>query len=161
MGIRVYKPRSVATRNRSVSDFKGIAKSKPEKKLTKGLKKKSARNNFGRITVRHHGGGHKRRYRLVDFKRDKKDVVAKVFSIEYDPNRTCRIARLYYQDGSKAYILSPEGLNVGDQVISSDKKNTDIKPGNSLPLFHIPLGVEIHNIEMKPETGGGLSAVLE
>lgn len=156
MGIRVYKPRSVATRNRSVSDFKGVAKAKPEKKLTKGLNKKSARNNFGRITVRHHGGGHKRRYRLVDFKRDKKDVVAKVFSIEYDPNRTCRIARLYYNDGSKAYILSPEGLNVGDQVISSDRKNTDIKPGNSLPLFHIPVGVEIHNIEMKPGTGGRL-----
>lgn len=154
MGIRVYKPRSVSTRNRSVSDFKNVSKSKPEKSLTKGLKKKSARNNFGRITVRHHGGGHKRRYRLIDFKRDKKDVAARVSAIEYDPNRSSRIALLYYQDGDKAYILSPEGLNVGDQVISSDGKNTDIKPGNSLPLSRIPLGVEIHNIEMKPGTGG-------
>lgn len=157
MGIRVYKPRSVSTRNRSVSDFKNISRSRPEKGLTTGLHKKSARNNFGRITVRHHGGGHKRRYRLIDFKRDKKDVTAKVFAIEYDPNRSSRIALLYYKDGGKAYILSPEGLNIGDHVISSDSKGTDIKPGNSLPLSHIPLGVEIHNIEIKPGQGGSLA----
>ena len=156
MGIRVYKPRSVSTRNRSVSDFKNITQPGPEKSLTVGLQKKSARNNFGRITIRHHGGGHKRRYRLIDFKRNKTDVAAKVFSIEYDPNRSSRIALLHYKDGEKAYILSPEGLNVGDHVISSNNKDTDIKPGNSLPLSHIPLGVEIHNIEMKPGRGGAL-----
>lgn len=156
MGLRVYKPRNASTRNRSVSDFSGVTRSNPEKALVRGLKKKSARNNLGRITVRHHGGGHKRRYRLIDFKRDKKDVEAKVYAIEYDPNRTCRIALLHYRDGSKSYILAPEGLEVGHQVISSDSKNTDIKPGNSLPLSRVPLGTEIHNIELKPGKGGQL-----
>ena len=154
--LRIYKPRNASTRNRSVSDFKGLAKSKPEKSLVTGLMKKSARNNFGRITVRHHGGGHKRRYRIIDFKRDKKDVPGKVHSIEYDPNRNCRIALIYYIDGGKAYILAPEGLNIGDHLISSDTKGTDIKPGNSLPLSRIPLGTEIHNIELRPGKGGQL-----
>ena len=156
MGLRTYKPRNASTRNRSVSDFSSVTRSKPEKALVRGLKKKSARNNFGRITVRHHGGGHKRRYRLIDFKRDKKDVVAKVYAVEYDPNRTCCIALLHYRDGNKSYILAPEGLKVGQEVISSDSKNTDIKPGNSLPLLCIPLGTEIHNIELKPGKGGQL-----
>lgn len=156
MALKIYKPRNASTRNRSVSDSRGLAKTKPEKSLTKGLKKKSARNNFGRITVRHHGGGHKRLYRFIDFKRNKKDVWAKVQSLEYDPNRSAHIALIYYADGGKSYILAPEGLNVGDRLISSDSKSTDIKPGNSLPLSQIPLGTEIHNIEMKPGKGGQL-----
>jgi len=155
MALRIYKPRNSSTRNRSVSDFKEMTKSRPEKSLVKGLKKKSARNNYGRITVRHHGGGHKKRYRLVDFKRDKKDVLAQVKAIEYDPNRTCRLALLYYKDGAKSYILAPVGLKVGDQVISSDK-NVDVQPGNSLPLSQIPTGIAIHNVELHPGRGGQL-----
>lgn len=153
MGIRVYRPINSSMRNRSVSDFAGITRSKPEKSLTKGLNKKSARNNCGRITVRHRGGGHKRRYRLIDFKRGKLDVPAKVYSIEYDPNRNCRIALLHYLDGAKAYILAPEGLKPGHKVVSGSQ-TADIKPGNSLPLSLIPSGVPIHNVEMKPGKGG-------
>ena len=154
--IRVLKPRNSSTRNRSVSGFQSLTKSSPEKSLVKGLNKKSGRNNFGRITVRHHGGGHKRRYRLLDFRRDKKDIPARVYSIEYDPNRTARIALLHYKDGSKSYILAPEGLKPRDQVISSDK-GADIKPGNSLPLSLIPEGTAIHNIELNPGRGGKLA----
>lgn len=153
--IKTLKPRNASTRNRSVSGFHSLTKTDPEKSLLRGLKKKSGRNNFGRITVRHHGGGHKRRYRLVDFRRDKKDVMARVHSVEYDPNRTTRIALLYYKDGSKSYILAPEGLKPKDQVISSDT-GADIKPGNSLPLALIPEGTAIHNIELKPGHGGQL-----
>ena len=154
--IKNLKPRTASTRNRSVSGFHSLTKTDPEKSLLRGLKKKSGRNNFGRITVRHHGGGHKRRYRLVDFRRDKKNIIARVHSIEYDPNRTTRIALLYYNDGSKSYILAPEGLKLKDQIISSDT-GADIKPGNSLPLSLIPEGTSIHNIELKPGHGGQLA----
>jgi large subunit ribosomal protein L2 len=154
MGIKVLKPRSNGQRNRSVSDFKEITKSTPEKGLTEALRKTAARNNFGRITMRHHGGGHKRRYRIVDFKRNKTDVSAKVVAIEYDPNRSCRIALICYTDGVKSYIIAPVGLKVGDSVISSDK--ADIKVGNSLTLSSIPTGTIIHNIELRPGKGGQL-----
>ena len=165
MGLRLYKPRTSSLRHRTVSDFKEITKTHPEKSLTKGGKRVAARNNRGRITVRHHGGGHKRKYRLVDFKRNKIEVTARVQAIEYDPYRTSRLALLYYKDGSKSYILAPLGLKVGDQVISSDK-NADIQLGNSLPLSQIPVGTSIHNIELHPGRGGqivrsaGVQAVL-
>jgi large subunit ribosomal protein L2 len=144
-------------------DFKEITKDKPEKSLTTSLRKKAARNNTGMITVRHKGGGHKRRYRIIDFARTK-ETPAKVVAIEYDPNRTCRIALIGYQDGSKAYIIAPVGLNVGDAVVSGE--NADIKPGNCKPLSSIPAGTTIHNIEVRPGKGGqlcrgaGASAVL-
>lgn len=164
MGVKTYSPRSHALRSRVGFDFKEITKKKPEKSLTVPLRKTAARNNTGMITVRHIGGGHKRRYRLVDFKRNKLEVPAKVAAIEYDPNRTCRIALLHYLDGEKAYIIAPIGLNVGDTVLSSDK--ADIKPGNSLTLNAIPVGTTIHNVELRPGKGGqicrgaGSSAVL-
>ena len=164
MGIRVYKPRTPAMRKTSVSDFKEITKDKPEKSLTRPLKKTAARNNRGRITVRHKGGGHKRNYRLVDFKRTKTDIPARVAAIEYDPNRSCRIALLNYKDGERSYILAPLDLKPGQEVISSD--TADIKPGNSLPLHKIPTGTEIHNVELRPGKGGqlvksaGVGAVL-
>ena len=165
MSIKTLKPRTPATRNRSVSGFEEITRSRPEKSLSQGLNKKSGRNNFGRITVRHHGGGHKKRYRIIDFKRDKVDVEARVYSIEYDPNRTVRIALLHYLDGVKSYILAPEGLKPGDKVIAGDK-NIDIQPGNCLPLSSIPVGTAVHNIELRPGKGGqmvrsaGTQAVL-
>ena len=164
MGIRVLKPRTPATRKMSVLDFKELTKGKPEKSLTRPLCKISARNNLGRMTVRHRGGGHKRHYRLIDFKRQKTDIPARVSSIEYDPNRTCHIALLNYKDGARAYILAPVGLKVGQEVLSGD--SADIKPGNSLPLIKIPAGTEIHNIELRPGKGGqlvrsaGVGAVL-
>lgn len=164
MGIRTFSPRSHGRRGMTGFDFAEITKATPEKSLTAPLNKKAARNNFGQITMRHHGGGHKRRYRLVDFKRTKLDVPAKVIAIEYDPNRTCRIALLAYADGEKAYILAPVGLGVGDTVVSSEK--ADIKPGNSLTLASIPVGTTIHNIELRPGKGGqicrgaGAGAVL-
>lgn len=154
MGIRVLRPRNNSLRNRSVSDFIEITKSYPEKSLTESLNKKSARNNYGQITMRHIGGGHKRRYRVIDFKRYKLDIPATVKSIEYDPNRNARIALISYLDGEKAYILAPVKLNVGDQVISSD--SADIKPGNSLPLGSIPVGTIIHNVELRPGKGAQL-----
>ncbi len=164
MGVKTYSPRSHAIRSQIGFDFKEITKHRPEKSLTVPLHKKAARNNTGVITVRHQGGGHKRRYRLVDFKRTKLEVPSKVAAIEYDPNRTCRIALLHYADGEKAYIIAPIGLNVGDTVVSSDK--ADIKPGNCLTLQSIPVGTTIHNIEVRPGKGGqlcrgaGVSAVL-
>jgi large subunit ribosomal protein L2 len=164
MGIRVYKPRTPAMRKTSVSDFKEVTKDKPEKSLTRPLKKTAARNNRGRITVRHKGGGHKRHYRLIDFKRLKTDIPARVEAIEYDPNRSCRIALIVYKDGARSYILAPVDLSPGQEVISSD--TADIKPGNSLPLIKIPTGTEIHNIELRPGKGGqlvrsaGVGAVL-
>ncbi len=164
MGIKVFSPRSHGRRGMTGFDFKEITKTTPEKALTAPLKKQAARNNHGQITMRHIGGGHKRKYRLIDFKREKLEVPAKVTAIEYDPNRTCRIALLAYADGEKAYILAPVGLNVGDSVSSSDK--ADIKPGNSLPLSAIPVGTIIHNVELRPGKGGqvcrgaGASATL-
>lgn len=152
MGIKVFKPRSPGRRNSSGYDFSEITKSTPERSLLEPLKKKAARNNHGMITMRHKGGGHKRRYRVIDFKRDKAEIPAKVSAIEYDPNRTCRIALLVYADGTKSYILAPVGLKVGDQVISSSK--ADIKPGNAMPIKDLPTGTTIHNIEMRPGKGG-------
>ena len=154
MGIRVYKPTSPARRFMSVLTYEEITKKKPEKSLTEYLKKNAGRNNQGKITVRHQGGGNKVKYRIIDFKRDKIDIPAKVNAIEYDPNRSAFIALLFYADGEKRYILAPLGLKVGDTVISSD--NADIKPGNALPLHSIPLGTLIHNIEIIPGRGGQL-----
>ncbi len=155
MAVKTYRPVTKSLREMTGFDFKEITKSKPEKSLTESLNKASARNNTGMITMRHVGGGHKRRYRIIDFKRNKFDVPAKVTAIEYDPNRTCRIALLSYADGEKAYILAPVGLNVGDQVLSSEK--ADIKPGNSLRLENIPVGTIIHNIELRPGKGGQIA----
>jgi large subunit ribosomal protein L2 len=136
-------------------DFEEITKAKPEKSLTSSLNKKAARNNTGMITIRHKGGGHKRRYRQIDFLRDKNNIPAKVASVEYDPNRTCRIALLNYVDGEKRYIVSPIGLRVGDMVMSGEA--ADIKPGNNLPLSAIPTGTIIHNIEIRPGKGGQIA----
>ena len=164
MGIKFFNPRSHALRGVQGFDFKEITKHKPELALTESLKKVSGRNNHGAITMRHIGGAHKRRYRLVDFKRTKIDVPAKVLAIEYDPNRTCRIALICYQDGEKAYVIAPVGLTVGDPIISSEK--ADIKPGNSLSLSSIPVGTTIHNVEVRPgkgaqiARGAGVGAIL-
>lgn len=164
MGIKTYSPRSEGRRGMTGFDFSEITKAKPEKSLTEPVRKNSARNNHGQITIRHIGGGHKRRFRIIDFKRTKTEVPAKVVSIEYDPNRTCRIALIAYTDGAKAYILAPIGLNVGDTVLSSEK--ADIKPGNALSLMSIPVGTTIHNIEVRPGKGAqmvrgaGAAAIL-
>ena len=155
MGIKIYKPTSPGRRNMTGFDFSEITKSTPEKSLTAPIRKKAARNNSGRITIRHQGGGHKRRYRLVDFLRNKIEIPARVAAIEYDPNRTSRIALLHYTDGEKAYIIAPVGLKVNDTVISSDK--ADIKPGNCLSLKAIPTGTIIHNIEVRPGKGAQLA----
>lgn len=152
MGVRTYRPRTPGLRQATGYDFDEVTRSTPEKSLTGPLRKKGARNNTGMITVRHKGGGHKRRYRMIDFKRMKDGVPATVVSIEYDPNRTCRIALLSYRDGEKAYILAPVGLKPGDVVVSGAE--ADIKPGNALPLANIPVGTIIHNIEMRPGKGG-------
>ncbi len=155
MALISRKPTSAGRRFQTASDFAEVTRGAPEKSLIKTLKKTGGRNNNGRITCRHRGGGHKRRYRLIDFKRNKLDVPAQVASIEYDPNRTVRIALLHYADGEKRYILAPMDLKVGDQVISS--VDADIKPGNSLPLQQIPAGTLVHNVEMKPGKGGQLA----
>ncbi|MFZ1517283.1 MAG: 50S ribosomal protein L2 [Ignavibacteriaceae bacterium] len=152
MGIKKLKPTTPGTRFRSNSTFEEVTKSTPEKSLTVSIKKSGGRNNTGHITTRFIGGGHKRRYRLIDFKRNKPGVPAKVFSIEYDPNRTCRIALLHYIDGDKRYILAPEGLKVGSKVVSGP--GSDIQIGNALPLKEMPLGSFVHNVEMKPGKGG-------
>lgn len=154
MGLKAFKPTSAARRYYSVSDFAEITKSSPEKSLLEHQTSTGGRNHHGRITSRFRGGGHKQRYRVIDFRRDKIGVPAKVASIEYDPNRTAWIALLFYADGEKRYILAPDGLKVGDQVISS--RNADIKPGNSLSLRAIPLGTSIHNVELKKGKGGQL-----
>lgn len=154
MPIKKYNPTSPARRSMTVSTFEEITKKVPEKNLLAPLSKKAGRNSYGRITVRHHGGGAKRQYRVIDFKRDKDGIPAKVASIEYDPNRSANIALLAYADGEKRYILSPNGLNVGDKVYSGAQ--SDIKPGNALPLESIPVGTVIHNIELKPGKGGQL-----
>ncbi len=154
MGIRSYKPTSPARRYYSVSDFKEVTKTEPERALTEHQTSTGGRNNHGRITSRFRGGGHKQRYRLIDWKRDKIGIPAKVASVEYDPNRTARIALLHYADGEKRYILAPDGLVVGATLLSS--RNADIKPGNSLTLRHIPPGTMIHNVELKKGKGGQL-----
>jgi large subunit ribosomal protein L2 len=154
VAIKTYKPTSNGRRNMTASDFAEITTNKPEKTLLRPLKKKAGRNNNGRITVRHKGGGHKRQYRLVDFKRNKDGIAATVKTIEYDPNRSANIALIIYADGIKTYILSPRGLEVGMQVESGF--NADIKVGNALPLENIPIGTVIHNIELKPGRGGQL-----
>ncbi|MDL2279210.1 50S ribosomal protein L2 [Desulfovibrio sp. OttesenSCG-928-G11] len=152
MAIRKLKPTSAGRRFQSVSTFEEITTAKPEKSLTTGLTKKSGRNNNGRITSRHRGGGHKRLYRIIDFKRDKADIAATVTSIEYDPNRSARIALLRYADGEKRYILAPVGIAVGDALLSGE--SADIKPGNALPMSKIPVGTLVHNIELEPGRGG-------
>jgi large subunit ribosomal protein L2 len=151
MGIRKYKPTTPGRRGMSVSDFDTVTTDKPLKALTSAKPQKAGRNAHGRITTRHRGGGHKRRYREIDFRRNKDGVPAKVAEIEYDPNRSSRIARLHYLDGEKRYILAPKGLKVGDTVVSGE--GADIKPGNALPLVNIPVGTSVHAVEMRP--GGG------
>src|SRR6476660_9262852 len=155
MPVRRFKPTSPGRRHMTVSDFAEVTKSKPEKALTEKLTKKGGRNNNGRITTRHQGGGHKRRYRIIDFKRRKDAVPAKVAAIEYDPNRSARIALLHYADGEKAYILAPARLEVGAMVESGP--GADIRPGNALPLENIPTGTMVHNVELKPGRGGQLA----
>nr|ARW68748.1 ribosomal protein L2 [Palisada sp.] len=152
MGIRLYKAYTPGTRNRTVSTFNEITKKSPEKKLTKGIKSAQGRNNRGVITSRHRGGGHKKRYRFIDFKRDKFNILGKVQSIEYDPNRNARIALVSYQDGDKRYILHPRSLTIGQKIISGH--DVPIEIGNCLPLDNIPLGTAVHNIELKPNKGG-------
>ncbi len=154
MAIKKFKPTSNGRRNMTGSDFAEITSTTPEKTLLRPLSKNAGRNNNGRITVRHQGGGHKRQYRLVDFKRNKDNVVAVVKTIEYDPNRSANIALVHYEDGVKSYILAPKGLKVGMRIESGE--NADIKVGNALPLANIPVGTVIHNIELKPGKGGQL-----
>jgi large subunit ribosomal protein L2 len=155
MPVRKYKPTSPGRRWMSVSTFDEITKSEPEKSLVEPVTKKGGRNVYGRITTRHRGGGHKRRYRIIDFKRTKDAVPAKVAAIEYDPNRSARIALLHYADGEKAYILAPAGLRTGATVESGPE--ADIKPGNALPLARIPTGTLVHNVELKPGRGGQMA----
>jgi large subunit ribosomal protein L2 len=155
MAIRKLKPTSAGRRAQTVLTFDEITSTTPEKSLTKGLNKKSGRNNNGRITMRRRGGGNKSLYRLIDFKRNKLDIPAKVATIEYDPNRSARIALLHYADGDKRYIICPLGISVGDQILAGDK--ADIKPGNALALARIPLGTLVHNIELYPGRGGQLA----
>ena len=155
MGVKQYKPTSPGRRFQSVSDFAEITTSTPEKSLLEPLPKKAGRNSYGRITTRHQGGGHKRKYRKIDFKRRKDGVPAKVATIEYDPNRSARIALLHYADGAKAYILQPKGLKVGDVVESGP--DADIKPGNALPLANIPVGTLVHAVEFQPGKGAGMA----
>ena len=155
MGIKKYKPTSPGRRGMTVSTFEEITASTPEKSLLKPLKKLGGRNNQGRITVRHQGGGHKQQYRIIDFKRAKDGVPAKVATIEYDPNRTANIALLHYLDGEKRYILAPYGVKVGDLLYSGPE--ADIKPGNALPLSKIPVGTVVHNVELIPGRGGQLA----
>lgn len=154
MTMKTFKPYTQSRRSMSVSNFLDITKKRPEKALIKIIKKKGGRNNTGSVMVRFRGGGHKRFYRLIDFKRNKFNVPAKVIAIEYDPNRSCRILLLKYKDGEKRYIIQPNGVKVGDIVISGN--NVEIKPGNSLPLFNIPVGTFIHNIELIAGKGGQL-----
>ena len=154
MAVKKYKPTTAARRHMTSPSFEEITKSTPEKKLTVILKKHAGRNSYGKITVRHQGGGNKVKYRIIDFKRNNLEVPAKVAAIEYDPNRSAFIALLFYADGEKRYILAPQGLKVGDTVISSE--TADIKPGNALPMSCIPVGTLIHNLELKPGRGGQL-----
>jgi len=155
MPVKVYKPTSPGRRGMSVATFEEITRTTPEKGLVTSKKQKAGRNNLGRITVRHRGGGHKKRYRIIDFKRDKYGIPATVRSIEYDPNRTARIALLVYADGEKRYILAPVGLKVGDAVMSGPE--AEIRVGNALPIYRIPLGTQVHNVELQAGKGGQLA----
>lgn len=155
MAVKTVKPTSPGRRFQTYPTFEEITRTKPEKSLLRQHKRSGGRNSYGRITVRHRGGGHKRRYRIIDFKRAKMDIPARVATIEYDPNRSARIALLHYADGEKRYILAPVGIQVGDTVITSE--SADIKPGNTLPLAKIPLGTIIHNVEMRAGKGGQLA----
>ncbi|MBR4955967.1 MAG: 50S ribosomal protein L2 [Clostridia bacterium] len=154
MAIKSYKPTTASRRHMTVTDYSELSKVKPEKSLLETLKKNAGRNSYGRITVRHQGGGNKKKYRVIDFKRDKIDMPATVLTLEYDPNRTAHIALVQYEDGEKRYILAPHGLKVGDVIVSSE--TADIKTGNCLPIANIPLGTIIHNIELYPGRGGQL-----
>jgi large subunit ribosomal protein L2 len=155
MGIKKYKPVTPTLRYRTVSDFSDITKAEPEKSLLAPHRSTGGRNNRGRMTARHRGGGHKRRFRVIDFKRNKRDIEARVAAIEYDPNRSARIALLHYVDGEKRYILAPKGLEVGATVVAGE--NAPFNPGNTLPLGRIPLGTLVHNIELKPGRGGQMA----
>lgn len=155
MAIKLYKPTTNARRNMSVTDYSGLSKVAPEKSLLAPLNKKSGRNSYGRITVRHRGGGNRRKYRIIDFKRQKFDVSGTVKTLEYDPNRSAFIALVEYEDGEKNYIVAPNGLKVGDTVVASE--SADIKPGNALPLNNIPTGTFIHNVELYPGRGAQLA----
>ena len=155
MAIKNYKPTTAARRNMSVTDYTGLSKNGPEKSLLVPLDKKAGRNSYGRITVRHRGGGNRKKYRIIDFKRQKHDMTATVLSIEYDPNRSAFIALVEYEDGEKRYILAPHGLKAGDKVVSG--ADADIKPGNALPLKNIPVGTFIHNVELYPGKGAQLA----
>ncbi|GHU81269.1 50S ribosomal protein L2 [Clostridia bacterium] len=155
MAIKVYKPTTNARRNMSVTDYSGLSKVAPEKSLLAPIKKNAGRNSYGRITVRHRGGGNRRKYRIIDFKRQKFDVPGKVATLEYDPNRSAFIALVQYEDGEKSYIIAPNGVKVGDSIIAGT--TADIKPGNALPLNNIPTGTFIHNIELYPGRGAQLA----
>lgn len=155
MPIINYKPTTPARRNMSVTDYSGLSKVAPEKSLLAPLNKKSGRNSYGRITVRHRGGGNRRKYRIIDFKRQKFDVPGKVLTLEYDPNRSAHIALIQYEDGEKRYIIAPNGLKVGDTVVAG--ANADIKTGNALPLLNIPTGTFVHNVELYPGKGAQLA----
>ncbi len=155
MAIKVYKPTSPGRRGMSVSTFDEITRSTPERSLLRPLRERAGRNNQGRVTVRHQGGGHKRMYRLIDFRRDKHGIPARVTSIEYDPNRSARIALLTYADGEKRYIIAPVGLKVGSNLMSGPE--AEIRVGNALPLRNIPLGTVVHNVELQPGRGGQMA----
>ena len=155
MAIKVYKPTTPGRRGMTVTDYSGLSKVAPEKSLLQPVKKHAGRNNTGRITVRHHGGGNRQKYRIIDFKRDKEGMPAKVLTLEYDPNRTAHIALVQYEDGEKRYIVAPHELKVGDTILSG--ASADIKPGNALPLSSIPVGTFIHNIELYPGKGAQLA----
>ena len=157
MSIRLYKSYTPGTRNRALLTFSEITKDKPEKSLIRKNHRKKGRNNRGIITIRHRGGGHKRRYRIIDFKRNKLDISGKVISIEYDPNRSARIALVEYEDGDRKYILAPDGIKVNNTVISSRDNKIPFKTGNSTCLKYIPEGILVHNIEMKPRKGAQLA----
>ena len=154
MAIKAYKPVNNSRRGMTVTDYSGLSKVAPEKSLLEPVKKTAGRNSYGRITVRHHGGGNRRKYRVIDFKRDKRGMDAKVMTLEYDPNRSAFISLVQYEDGEKRYIIAPDGLKVGDSVRAG--ADADIKPGNALPLENIPVGTVVHNIELHPGKGGQL-----
>jgi large subunit ribosomal protein L2 len=155
MAVRKYKPSTPGRRGASVSDFGEVTKGSPEKSLTRPSPKRAGRNAYGRINARHQGGGHKRQYRVIDFKRNKDGVPAKVAAIEYDPNRTARIALLHYSDGEKRYILAPQGMSVGDRLMSGS--SADVRPGNALPLASIPVGTLVHAVELRPGAGAKMA----
>lgn len=153
MGLKKFQPTTPGLRWTEISDFSEITKDRPEKSLIAPLRKKGGRNSYGRITTRHHGGGHRQMYRIIDFKREKLDMPAKVLAVEYDPNRSCRIALIEYTDKQKSYIIAPLGINIGDEVVSTKASNVEVKIGNCMPLRFIPLGTFIHNLELAEGKG--------